>query len=306
MTLKNDIVTILLSTYNGEKYLEELINSLKAQTYPNIEIIARDDNSHDLSIKILEKQNIKIIRGENVGAKKSFEILLKYTLRNTSNNYFMFCDQDDVWSDNKITDSIKLMKTLEKKFGKQTPLLVHTDLQVVNEQLKQLHASFWKYENINPKRNSLNELLLQNTITGCTLLINRKLAELSLPIGKAAIMHDWWIALVASSFGKIGVLEKVTLKYRQHENNKIGAVKFTFFNGISKILLNNNILKKNFLQAKEFFDTYKNILALEKKQTVEHFVSIEKYRFLQKRIALVKNRFFKHGILRNIGLFLKI
>ena len=81
------------------------------------------------------------------------------------------------------------MEEMENEFCNM-PLLVHTDLKVVDEKLNTLSPSMWKYQNINPSSNSLNKLLIQNTITGCTMIINRKLAEKCLDIPSQAIMHD--------------------------------------------------------------------------------------------------------------------
>ena len=302
--MKNDTVSILLSIYNGEEYLSELIDSLKKQTYSHIEIIARNDGSNDLSVEMVKKLNIKLIKGTNEGAKKSFELLLNYALENSTSNYFMFCDQDDVWNSDKVVKSMHLMKILEKK-NRNTPLLVHSDLEVVDKNLKKLCNSFWKYEKINPKKNTFHELLLQNTVTGCTLLINRKLAELSLPIAKNAIMHDWWIALVASCFGEIGILQTQTLKYRQHQNNAIGAKKLNLNLYIKKYIQKNTLIK-NFLQATSFLEQYSTNMDTKQLSQLKKFISLQDESFYKKRVTLVQEKFYKHGILRNLGLFLKI
>jgi len=302
--VRNDTVLILLSIYNGEEYLKELIGSLKKQTYSHIEIIARDDGSHDLSVEIAKKFDIKLIEGTNVGVKKSFELLLNDALENFTSKYFMFCDQDDVWDSDKVAKSMDFMKILEQK-NDNIPLLVHSDLEVVDENLRKLCSSFWKYEKINPQKNAFHELLLQNTVTGCTLLINRKLAELSLPIAKNAIMHDWWIALVASCFGEIGVLQTQTLKYRQHQNNIVGAKKL-HWNLYIKKYTQKNILIKNFLQAASFLAQYSANMDTKKLSQLQKFISLHDENFYKKRVILVQEKFYKHGILRNLGLFLKI
>ncbi len=112
------------------------------------------------------------------------------------------------------------------------------------------------YQHIDIKKNKLNNLLIQNTITGCTIMMNRKLAELCLPIPTEAIMHDWWLGLVATEFGKIAYLDEATIKYRQHGENSVGAKKFNFkyvLNNFSK----NNILMDNISQAKVFLEMYR-------------------------------------------------
>lgn len=302
--VKNNTVSLLLSIYNGEEYLEELIDSLKKQTYSRVEIVARDDDSNDLSVKIAKKFDINLLEGKNRGVKKSFELLLDYALENSTSNYFMFCDQDDVWDSDKVAKSMRLMKMMEEKYG-DTPLLVHSDLEVVDKNLKKVCNSFWKYEKIDPEKNAFHELLLQNTVTGCTLLINRKLAKLSLPIAKNAIMHDWWIALVASCFGEIGVLQTQTLKYRQHQNNVLGAKKFNL-NLYIKKYGQKNILRKNFLQARAFLEQYSTNMDVKELSLLKKFISLQDENFYKRRVTLAKEKFYKHGVLRNLGLFLKI
>ena len=203
----NKRILILLTTYNGARYLKQQIDSLLNQTYKNFEIIARDDGSSDNSFEILMSYDIKTLESiKNIGAKGSFGTLLEYAVQNSDSEYFMFCDQDDVWENDKIEKTFTKMLEMEKS-NPGTPLLAHTDLKVVDERLVSIADSFWKYQNIDPKKDSLNRLLMQNTITGCTMMINRKLAELALPVPKECIMHDWWIGLVASVFGRIDVIK---------------------------------------------------------------------------------------------------
>ena len=122
------MIVILLSTYNGEKYLKDQLDSILSQSYKNFEIIARDDGSSDETINILKSYNIKILdTDKNLGAKLSFSVLLDYAVTNTDADYFMFCDQDDIWKNDKIEKTITMMKALEKT-NSDLPLLVHTDL----------------------------------------------------------------------------------------------------------------------------------------------------------------------------------
>jgi len=298
-------INILLSTYNGERYLKEQLDSLFYQTYKNIKIIVRDDGSTDKTLEILKAYDVYLLEPhENIGPKKSFSSLLEYVLQNTDSNYFMFCDQDDVWEKDKIEKTLAKMQELEFQY-EDTPLLVHTDLKVVDEELKLIQNSFWKHEYINPSINSFNRLLMQNTITGCTVMINRKLAELCLPVPDGAIMHDWWIGLVASKFGKIGFINNGTILYRQHASNSIGAKGFRLMYIIEKFLKSDN-LSVNILQAKAFLDIYRDILDEGTIEILEEFSALESQSFWQKRKILLKYKLLKQGLIRNLGLLLKI
>jgi len=317
----NDKVSILLSTYNGEKYLKEQIDSLFYQTYKNFILIVRDDGSIDETVCILEKykkehNNIILLNdNKNKGVIKSFSYLLEYAVNNTNSNYFMFCDQDDVWEKNKIKITLQKMQEKEKRYG-YIPILIHTDLEVVDQYMNLLHPSFWRYDFISPKYDSLNRLLMKNTITGCTMMINKFLAFKSIPIPDEAIMHDWWIGLVASYFGKIDYIKEATIKYRQHDRNSLGAKAY------KKELLKNvkNVLKGiffkrgkfykhhkiNIVQARKFLERFESELDDYTKLMLKDFSEIEEKTYFEKRKIIFKYKLFKQGIIRNLGLLLNI
>lgn len=233
-------VAILLSTYNGESYLREQLDSLFAQTYSDFVILARDDGSRDASIRILGDyairypEKLRVIKEQagNLGASGSFAWLLRYALENKEMLgleplYLMFCDQDDCWYEDKITKQMNALLACEAENldsdGKPLPILIHSDLQVVGENLQPIAESLARYQGLETKRNSFPNLVISNLVTGCTALFNEALARKALPISTAAIMHDWWLALVASAFGKVVYLDTPLIRYRQHGSNTIGA-----------------------------------------------------------------------------------
>ena len=299
------MIAILLSTYNGEQYLKEQLNSLFNQTYKDFKIIVRDDGSSDNTLEILNSYDLMLLKSsKNVGVKKSFSILLEYAIHETDANHFMFCDQDDVWEEDKVKKTFQKMQEMEKKY-KNKPLLIHTNLKVVDEKLNIINKSFWKYENINPYINAFNDLLLQNTVTGCTIMLNRKLSKLASPIPSVAIMHDYWFGLVASNFGKIGIVEDTTVLYRQHNLNTIGSNGFNFTYIVENFLTKSSI-EQNILQAEAFLIIYRDKLERDSIDMLEEFIDIKSKSFLQKRKILLKHKLLKQGFLRNLGLFLKI
>lgn len=298
-------IYILLSTYNGERYLNEQLNSLFSQSYQDFKLIARDDGSSDKTLEILKSYDIELLpSNENLGVKSSFETLLKYAFENSDADYFMFCDQDDVWNQDKVKLTLQKMYEMEKLY-KNTPILVHTDLEVVDENLHTINPSFMKLQNLNEKKNRLNNLLIQNTITGCTVMINRDLAKLCLPMSSNAIVHDWWVGLVASYFGKIGYVDDSTIKYRQHTSNTIGAKGFDI-GFVLKSISKKVSLGRNISQSKGFFQQFKNELDEDTIEMLQEFISLEQKTWWQKRAVLLKYKLFKQGFIRNTGLFLKI
>lgn len=305
---------ILLSAYNGTDYLEQQITSLLNQKEVNIQIISRDDESIDQTKNILNcYDKIKVLENNNnLGIKQSFTVLLEYVLKNTNENYILFCDQDDVWKKDKVKKTFEKMQELEKLYP-DTPILIHTDLHVTDENLNIIDNSFWHYEHINPSKNSLGNLLMQNTITGCTTMINRKLAKLAMPIPDECIMHDWWIGLVASAFGKIGYLDEPTMYYRQHDKNDTGAKRYSIKNIFKKIPniykgsgIYENHLDNNIRQAEKFLEIYGDKLDSHSYKTVKAMATIKNQTWLQKRKDILHYGLTKNGFFRNLGLLLKI
>ena len=235
-------IDILLSTYNGAAYLAEQLDSLFAQTCPDWRLVVRDDGSTDTTQKILGRYlalhpgRIVILPqdGNRLGASASFAILLEHS----ESPYTMFCDQDDVWLPDKVEITFAAMRDLERAHGGQTPLLVDTDLKVVDERLSVLEESFWHFERIHPQRlTKLSRVLMQNFVTGCTAMINRPLAGLAQPVPAEALMYDGWLALVATAFGKIAALPTPTVLYRQHGGNVTGASRWSFLTGVKNYFL---------------------------------------------------------------------
>jgi glycosyltransferase involved in cell wall biosynthesis len=313
-------IYILLSTYRGEKYLHELLVSIQKQTFSSWKLIFRDDNSNDKSYEIVknffkdDREKLLILKSsKNIGAKESFNLLLKEALQQKDCDYIMFADQDDVWKKDKIELTLSKMNSIEKEES-ATPILVHTDLHVSDENLNIINNSLWSHENNNPSKSTLNYLFFQNTATGCTMMINRELASLACPIAKEAIMHDWWINMVASKFGKVAFVDTPTIFYRQHGANTIGAKgesRYSLVLKISNLLLLRNEpyllhLKPHRKQAKAFLDTYHDKLAKNEISMLEFFISLPQKSWFEKRTGIIKYHLFRQSFIQNIGLFLRV
>jgi hypothetical protein len=235
----------------------------------------------------------------------SFCLLLQFALQETHNHYFMFADQDDVWLPEKLEVSLDKMQSSENEKNK-LPVLIHTDLKVVDIMLREIAPSFWLYQNLDPSKDSINRLLVQNVVTGCTMMINRSLAEKCVPIHRDAIMHDWWIGLVASVFGEIVPLHQKTVLYRQHFDNNVGAKKFNLQYVVKKAFEKAYTLRPNFLQAENFLNSYGTKLDKVQKEVITEFLKLERATYLKKVFVVLKHKFFKIGFLRNIGYLLKL
>lgn len=307
-------IQILLAVYNGETYIEEQITSILGQSYSDIHLIIRDNCSTDQTVAIVEKLSsrnpgkITLLSSKtNDGVIGNFAKLAEYSTA----PYVMFSDADDVWQKDKILKSFLKMKEMEQKYGVDHPLLVHTDLTVVNRNLQMIHPSFWRYSNLNPdKGNSLSRQLVQNGITGCTTLVNRSLLELALPFPNEIVMHDWWLGLIAASLGKIEHINTPTMLYRQHGNNDTGAKKYglrSFWqrlkNPKEKEKIRANVDKK-YEQASILKMRHGDRLSPQQMHLLDIFISLKTSSFFFKRYAIFKYSFYKQGFLRNFLEFL--
>ncbi|MFA9439007.1 glycosyltransferase family 2 protein [Uliginosibacterium sp. sgz301328] len=218
-------IDILLATYNGGRYLSGQLASLEAQTHRDWHLFARDDGSSDDTSAILQAfahrfpLRVTILPTEaRLGARGSFAALMAQAQA----DYIAFCDQDDIWLPHKLEHLFSAMRNLEGEAG-AVPALVHCDLELVDDALSPIAPSFWRYQGIDPARNDLARLLMENTVTGCATLINRALLELALPMPDAAQMHDHWLALIAAATGRIAYVDAALVRYRQHGKNVVGA-----------------------------------------------------------------------------------
>jgi len=281
--VKESKVQVLLSTYNGEKYLEEQLNSLLAQDYPNVEILIRDDGSSDDTLAILEKYaghypNVKVIYGKNLGVIQSFFELLRLSLPEAE--YIAFCDQDDVWEKDKISRAVRFLE----QYSADVPLLYCSRVTLVDENLSIIRRSQI------PKRGpSFENALVQDIATGCTIVINRISRELLMKeIPKIALMHDWWMYLVVSAFGNVVYDVEPRILYRQHSSNVTGYKKNTIARWLAIIQI---FLKRGRLclvteQANEFRRIYGSLLPEEKKVVLDRFIDERKSLVGRLRYAL--------------------
>ncbi len=272
----NDPIDILLATYQGAHYLPEQLSSLLAQSYPYFHIWVRDDGSSDETLAQIDAfrrahpERLTLLSSTGrLGVRGNFSALM----RHAKAYYVMFCDQDDVWLPHKVEVTLLRMKESEEREGRETPLLVHTDLQVVQADLAPIAPSFWGYTGIDPEATSLRALLRQNVVTGCASLINRPLLELAYPISPNSLMHDWWLALVAALFGKIEFIPEATLLYRQHGRNSLGAKKLTVWSLIKQLIKKRLPITthEHFQQAQSLLQRYAHLLNASQQKVLHAF-----------------------------------
>lgn len=251
-------ILILMASYNGEAFIAQQIESIQNQNIREWNLLIRDDGSTDSTLNIISKYihiDKRIVHLEdkkgNLGVINNFNELMRCALTGSADLIF-FADQDDVWFPDKLEIFINKYHELADKNGSATPILVHSDMQVVDTNLNLIQASLMKRVGIKPvDKNPLNRLLIQNYVGGCAMACNRALLEICFPLPGNIIMHDWWFALCAAACGQIGSIESQTMQYRQHGDNQCGAKDvFSMCNPFS-----------TFFREKIWQDGKKNLLA---------------------------------------------
>ena len=307
------MVSILLAAYNGERFLSSQIESLLSQSHTEFVIHASDDCSTDSTWDILTSYGFKYPdkiklsrRSRNSGGAKYNFIEMMASVRD---DYVMLCDQDDVWLPDKIKKTLKKMQELEAQYPK-TPILVHTDLQIVDQHLKLIHQSYRRYMNANFERTALNQVLIQNTFAGCAAMYNRALSEMIIEKPSFCVAHDWWLQLVASGFGRIGYVSDSTVLYRQHGRNEIGANDIRSISYKAKMLARGEHIRQaihsTFRQAESFLQVYGERLSKSQRNIVEQYCMIPKISRLRRWKTIFGIKAYKNGFSRNLAYFMYV
>lgn len=220
--MESELVSIVMATYNGEKYLRQQMDSILEQTYQQFELIVVDDASEDGTLSILNQyaaldERIQIYPAEkNLGLVANFERGLKLA----KGDFIALSDQDDIFRKDKIE---RLLNTLKHHPDRD---LVVSDLSLIDEENNEIALSMRRYQGLKPRQGKpFRQLLHSNFATGCAMMFRRRLLELAIPFPPDCVVHDWWLAVIASSFrcGGICLVEEPLTAYRQHRTNVLGA-----------------------------------------------------------------------------------
>lgn len=218
------LISVALATYNGEKYLSEMLDSIEAQDYPHLEVVIADDASTDSTPHLLEQRVWRrscnrLQTSDRLGVIGNFGRAIDAC----SGDYVAFADQDDIWRQDKLSQMLTRMQTLEQQRGSDTPLLVFSDLALIDEHRTHLADSFFTHAKKSPHCTRLGDFLVSNHVPGCAMLVNRALIQRAMPVPLTFDMHDWWFIMVAAAFGAIDYVDEPLIQYRQHTNNTVGV-----------------------------------------------------------------------------------
>jgi len=314
-------VDVVCSVYNGARFLPDFLRSLANQTHADWRLWVRDDGSCDESVALVRRQaasdqRVHFLTSDAaswLGATQSFAWLLQHVPADSA--YVMFADQDDVWLPRKIEQTLAAMQAAEADLGRTTPILVHTDLTVVDESLNTVHSSFWQFAGLRAEPVSLRRLAVQNNTTGAATMINRSLLELVGAIPREAAYHDWWCALVAAAFGRVIAVPIPTVLYRQHGANAVGASDarlpwIRLPSAIASRVTNTSHfrfgLRMSAAQAGAFLERYGQRLSSEDRNFLRSYAALPRQRLIQRKLDLLRLRTLpEHGLLQTLGILLR-
>ena len=302
-------IQILMAVFNGESYLSDQIKSIQSQTYSNWELLISDDGSTDGSLDIIknaidEDHRIRmVLDAKQYGsAKKHFMALTEIA----TSDYVMYCDQDDIWDKDKIEITLNEMLQAEKHHPHK-PILVSTDLRVVDSNLGLLHPSFLRMSGMKSSKRDFGYFLSSCLVTGCTMMINRELRRIatrSVNIDKI-IMHDWWLSLIASAFGYVYYIPKATISYRQHGDNSVGAEKRSIITALLSLKLMHDRMMLTIEQASEFYNCYNEQLVGKNRRQIISYLQLRDANAFQIIPCLTKANAWRDDWLGNLGMIIR-
>lgn len=267
------IVNVLMSTYNGEKYLREQLDSILAQKDVEVKILVRDDGSKDSTLSILEQYVekypcIDYYRGDNLGPTYSFLDLLKHA---PEGDFYAFSDQDDYWYPDKLISGLTMLNSLDLS----KPAMYFSNLNVVDENLKFCRLSHNKSQFQENKYSCLAEYMP----TGCTMVFNRKLVDLAnMKTPEWTTMHDIWLYLICMFLGSTVYDFTPHISYRIHGDNVIGAYKkktlSVYWEHLKRLFDRDEQPKLN--NAISFYKCYGDMLGEKDKEKVLEIVNYKK------------------------------
>jgi len=308
------MITVLMGTYNGEKYIEPQLDSLLNQTVLPDRILIHDDRSTDATPEILARYQSAhpglidvVLNSSNSGGSARNFMSMMTTVRD---DYLMLCDQDDVWLPDKIELSYSKIAQMEARWGADAPCLMHSDLTVVDENLNPDPNSFRESTFANYDRTTLRDQIIQNTATGCTIMYNRALADLIIRTPDHMVMHDWWISLIAAAFGHMDHIDDRTILYRQHRENQVGVTDMRTWRYKFKRFFNPYQVRadiaKTYPQAHEFLEFFADELDPSQRKLLNDYCAIPTLNKLGRIAAVIHLGVWKTGFSRNVAYLLFI
>lgn len=303
-------IQVLMACYNGEQYLPKQLDSLRAQDDPSFSVLMQDDGSTDLTPILLSRVvsedrrfHPAASRGQRYGAIGNFLSLMKQS----TGDYVALCDQDDEWSKRRLSRCRTAMEEAEARYGEDTPLLVHSDCRVVSSKGEPIHHSFFRHQGWDKHAVTLNRLLVQNNVTGCTTLMNAALRDLVVAHAKTEdlYMHDWFIALTAAAFGHVVFVNEQLVDYRQHGVNVMGASEFGLgsrgLKALSRSEKAHARITLTYTNTRAFRDAYGDALPEAASKVIQAYLETEQMPRMKRVLAVQRMGCTMQSVITRMG-----
>ncbi|MXV51719.1 glycosyltransferase [Pedobacter sp. HMF7647] len=284
-------ISVVMATYNGERFLAEQLQSIISQTFPPAEIIICDDGSTDGTVAILEEfalkySFIKIYKNERtLGVVANFKKGVSLTKENT---YIAFADQDDIWLPEKLEHGIRTGLLTDN-----VPATCYSDLEVITESGDFRYRSFWETMLLDKYQHTFDTVLFKNPIAGCTMLMNPEMRRFVADIPAKGVLHDAWLGLCAFTFGNVYKIDVPLVRYRQHDKNitfQAGKKKdrraVRLMKELTAAIRGENLLKDQMRLVKAFYEQYQAEIPQQKKNMLKSFLSLDNKGYMWQKIAL--------------------
>ncbi len=296
-------VSVVMATFNGEKFLEKQLNSILTQTRPAAAIIICDDRSTDGTVAILQKyqQRYSIIQyhinASRLGVVNNFKKAVSLC---DPSHYIAFSDQDDIWLPEKLEQSVKALTEIDDG---ESPAFIYSDLIVIDQEDAVLNPSFRNELGHDKYRHNLKTLLFGNFVLGCTVMINVPMRSYLpfIPVSPA-FNHDTWIGLIGFSFGKAASLPTSYIWYRKHSTNVTFAGfrrknrSQRIFGHIKHLFSKSEYLEDQLVLVDLFLKMYHQQLSQEQKKLMQQFLRLKNSSHLKKKLFFersFKNQWIK-------------
>lgn len=286
-------ISVAIATYNGAKYLEEQLNSILSQTLIPSEIVVTDDGSTDGTKDILERyQKSGLIRysvnADTLGYIANFKRAVSMCKKG---NHVALSDQDDVWLPGKLQAAADVLKSIEDQ---NRPLMVYSDLILVDPSLNVLNSSFRNELGQDSYEHCLETVLFGGFVNGCTMLMNPAMVTLfdTIP-SNADVPHDSWISLIAHTFGVVREVPEALILYRKHSENATGLESHRKKGRWGRLkeetmrsFRNNDLFEREIRIAQLFYNEFGGRLTIEQNRLFRKFLGLKGKSYLRKKLAL--------------------
>ena len=301
------MIDILLATYNGARFLGEQLDSILNQTYQDFHVYIRDDGSSDRTLNVIDqykRSNPKItLITDDKKCGSAVSNFMELT-RHATSDYIMYCDQDDYWLPTKIEHSLEAMLSVEKEIGRDKPVIVFGSYKPVDSELREL-----PYDRSQTQEGAyllnFSNLLVQNYVNGCLMMINRSLADKMGAYDKAILMHDWWATLIAEGCGgRIKHVNEVMMLYRQHGSNVVGSVNVKSFRYRMTKFLDPEVKKASAhyrSQAALLMRRNGEYLTDRHRRELDVFLELYQKKKIGRVITLIRGNYLKSDFIRRMG-----